>query len=487
MALSKDFLWGGATAANQLEGGYNLDGKGLSTADVICAGNLQTKRQITYHNADGTRGSQEIMPYHDLPDGATCDCFDDCYYPSHDGIDFYHHYKEDIKLLAKMGFKCFRMSINWSRIFPNGDDDKPNEAGLKFYDDIFDELKKYQIEPMVTICHYENPVNLANKYGGWINEKVIDFYLKYCKTIFTRYKGKVKYWITFNEINIMNVVPFYSGALLKADQQSCATAVFNQFIASAKAVKLAHQIDPNNKVGMMIAHGAIYGETCNPDDQVLAMLKERDRKFFSDVMARGYYPAYKLKVYQREGITIDLTEENKQILKQGCIDFIGFSYYDSMTVSATASGSISNVISSTVKNPYLQMSAWGKEIDSQGLRIVLNDLYDRYQKPLFIVENGLGAQDELINNTVEDDYRIDYLRKHIIEMKKAVEEDGVELLGYLVWGCIDLVSAVTGEMKKRYGFIYVDRDNYGSGSLKRFCKKSFKWYQQVIASNGEIL
>jgi len=487
MGFSKNFLWGGATAANQLEGAYLEEGKGLSTADVIAAGNQYTKRQITFKYPDGTMGSQVIMPYADLPEGAVCDVDESRYYPSHSGIDFYHHYKEDIALMAEMGFKCFRMSINWARIFPQGDEVEPNEAGLKFYENVFKELRKYNIEPLVTICHYENPVALANRYGGWLNPKVIDFYLRYCETIFNRYKGLVRYWITFNEINIMKVVPFYSGALLKSDDESCAKAIHNQFIASAKAVKLAHEIDSNNQVGLMIAHGAIYPYTCHPNDQILAMEQERNRKFFSDVMCRGYYPRYKLKEYERQGIVIDLSDEVKQVLKEGCVDYIGFSYYDSMTVSHQATTSISNVAKSAVKNPYLEISDWGKEIDEQGLRLVLNDLYDRYQKPLFIVENGLGAADVFENETVEDDYRIDYLRRHISEMKKAVELDGIEILGYTTWGCIDLVSAVTGEMKKRYGFIYVDRHNDGTGSLKRYKKKSFAWYKQVIASNGENL
>ena len=427
------------------------------------------------------------MPYHDLPENAKCTVDPSLYYPSHDGIDFYHHYKEDIQLFAEMGFKCFRMSINWSRIFPNGDEEKPNEAGLQFYENIFKELKKYNIEPLVTICHYENPVELSNKYGGWINKKVIGFYLNYCHTLFTRYKDYVKYWITFNEINIMNVVPFYSGALRVSDEKSCALAVKNQFIASSKAVQMAHEINPDNMVGLMIANGAIYTNTCHPDDQILRMEKDRERRFYSDVMVRGYYPNYKIKEYERKNIDIQLTDDEKDILKKGTVDFISFSYYESMTVSHDANGSTSNIISGAIKNPYLETTAWGRAIDPQGLRVVLNELYDRYQIPLFIVENGLGTTDELVNGTVEDDYRIDYHRKHIEQMKKAIDEDGVELLGYTTWGCIDLVSAVTGEMKKRYGFIYVDRNNDGSGSLKRYKKKSFDWYKKVIASNGEDL
>ncbi|MCF0114671.1 MAG: family 1 glycosylhydrolase, partial [Erysipelotrichaceae bacterium] len=432
-------------------------------------------------------GSQVIMPYSDLPEGCELAVDPSLYYPSHTGIDFYHHYKEDIKLFSEMGFKCFRLSMNWTRIFPNGDDEVPLEAGLRFYEEVFKELKKYSIEPMVTILHYENPIALADKYGGWINPIVIDLFLTYCETIFKRYKDYCKYWITFNEINIMKVVPFYSGALKVSDYASCELAVKHQFIASAKAVVLAHEINSENKVGLMIANGAIYPHTCHPDDQWLKIDKDRERRFYSDVMCRGYYPAYKLKEYERKGFVLELSDEEKEILQKGTVDFLSFSYYDSMTVSHEATSSISNVISSTVKNPYLEMSKWGKEIDSKGLRVVLNELYDRYQLPLFIVENGLGASDEFVNDTVEDDYRIDYLRQHILEMDKAVNLDGVELWGYLTWGCIDLVSAVTGEMKKRYGFIYVDRNNDGTGSLKRYPKKSFYWYKKVIESQGNEL
>ena len=463
MALQKDFLWGGALAAHQFEGGVLNTSKGYSVADVMTAGAHGVPREITDGVVEGK------------------------YYPNHVGIDFYGHYKEDIAMFADMGFKCFRMSINWSRIFPNGDEEKPNEAGLQFYENIFKELKKYNIEPLVTICHYENPVELSNKYGGWINKKVIGFYLNYCHTLFTRYKDYVKYWITFNEINIMNVVPFYSGALRVSDEKSCALAVKNQFIASSKAVQMAHEINPDNMVGLMIANGAIYTNTCHPDDQILRMEKDRERRFYSDVMVRGYYPNYKIKEYERKNIDIQLTDDEKDILKKGTVDFISFSYYESMTVSHDANGSTSNIISGAIKNPYLETTAWGRAIDPQGLRVVLNELYDRYQIPLFIVDNGLGTTDELVNGTVEDDYRIDYHRKHIEQMKKAIDEDGVELLGYTTWGCIDLVSAVTGEMKKRYGFIYVDRNNDGSGSLKRYKKKSFDWYKKVIASNGEDL
>ena len=489
MSLPKGFLWGGATAANQFEGGYLDDGKGLSTADVVTAGSHTVSRRITYTMPDGTKGTQAIMPYSNLPKEAVCDVQEGYYYPSHVGIDFYHHYKEDIALFAEMGFKCFRLSINWARIFPNGDDETPNPKGIEFYHRVFDELHKYNIEPVVTISHYETPLALTKKYGGWLDRKVIDFYINYCKTIFNEYKGKVKYWMTFNEINIMGMLPFFAGGVVESSPQAKTQAVHHQFVASAKVVKMAHEIDPENKVGLMVAYGATYGYSCNPDDQILAMEDTRKRHFYSDVQCRGYYPAYKLKEYEREGVVLDITEEDRQVLKEGCVDYLGFSYYSSSCVSSTPVGEdTGGNFSFGVKNPYIKASDWGWQIDGKGLRIALNTLWERYQKPVFIVENGLGAVDQVeADGSINDDYRIEYLKEHIEQMDKAVNEDGVDLIGYTPWGCIDLVSAGTGEMKKRYGFIYVDRDDQGNGTLKRSKKKSFDWYKKVIATNGEDL
>ncbi len=489
MSLPKGFLWGGATAANQFEGGYLDDGKGLSTADVVTAGSHTVSRRITYTMPDGSKHTQTIMPYQEIPEGAICDVQDGYYYPSHVGIDFYHRYKEDIALFAEMGFKCFRLSINWGRIFPNGDDETPNEKGLAFYDSVFDECLKYNIQPVVTISHYETPLNLVHKYGGWLDRRVIDFYVKYCETIFNRYKGKVKYWMTFNEINVMGMLPFFAGGVIKASDQAKAQAVHHQFVASAKVVKLAHEIDPENKVGLMIAYGSTYGYSCDPQDQALAMEKTQASHFYSDVQCRGYYPSYKLKEYERLGVKLEMTEEDAEILKEGCVDYLGFSYYASNCVSSKPVGEeIGGNFASGVKNPYLKASDWGWQIDAVGLRIALNRLWERYQKPLFIVENGLGAVDTVEEDgSINDDYRIEYIAEHIKEMDKAVNYDGVDLIGYTPWGCIDLVSAGTGEMKKRYGFIYVDRDDQGNGTLNRSKKKSFNWYKKVIASDGADL
>ncbi|OPJ66100.1 glycoside hydrolase family 1 protein [Clostridium chromiireducens] len=478
--LPNDFLWGGATAANQFEGGYREGGKGLSTADVMTGGTHTTPRRITPELEEGT------------------------YYPSHEAIDFYHHYKEDIKLFGEMGFKTFRLSINWSRIFPNGDDLTPNEEGLKFYDDVFAELKKYNIEPLVTISHYETPFGLTKKYNGWAGREVIECYVRYCETIFKRYKDVVKYWLTFNEINCLTM-PFgavMGGGILLNDGGELAfdketddskqirfQALHHQFIASAKSVKLGHEINKDFKIGCMIAYMTTYPYTCNPEDVFLAQERDNLNNFLcSDVQVRGAYPGFAKRFFRENNIEIKMEGNDEQILKEGCVDFYTFSYYMS-NCSSTDSNleKTSGNILGGVKNPYLKASDWGWQIDPKGLRWTLNNIYNRYRIPLMVVENGLGAVDEaLADGSINDDYRIDYLREHIEEMKEAVN-DGVDLIGYTPWGCIDLVSASTGEMKKRYGFIYVNKDNDGNGDLSRSRKKSFYWYKKVIETNGEEL
>ena len=477
MILSKDFLWGGATAANQFEGGWNVDGKGSSTSDILTAGTHTIPRKITKETIDGLN------------------------YPSHEAIDFYHRYKEDIKLFAEMGFKVFRMSIAWTRIFPNGDDKEPNEAGLKFYDDVFDELKKYNIEPLVTISHYEMPFNLTKKYNGWASRNVIDFFVNYCNVIFNRYKDKVKYWLTFNEINCgtMPMGGYLGLGILNEgtedflhqndNKQIRFQALHHQFVASAKAVKLGHSINKDFKIGCMIAHMTTYPYTCNPDDILLAQKKNQlANDLCGDVQVRGEYPFFAKRYFEENNIVLDITEEDKKILKEGTVDYYTFSYYMSNCESASGDeDKTSGNLLGGIKNPYLEASDWGWQIDPKGLRYTLNELYGRYNIPLMVVENGLGAFDKVEEDgSINDDYRIEYLKDHIIQMKEAVK-DGVDLIGYTPWGCIDLVSAGTGEMKKRYGFIYVDKNNDGSGTLERSKKKSFDWYKRVIATNGEDL
>ena len=474
MVLREDFLWGGATAANQCEGGYKEGGRGLANVDVAPHG----KDRFPV-----LAGKMKMF-----------ECDNEHYYPSHEAIDMYHNYKEDIKLFAEMGFKCYRLSIAWTRIFPTGIEETPNEEGLKFYDSLFDECLKYGIQPLVTICHFDVPMYLVEKYGAWRNRKLVDLYVKYCEAIFTRYKDKVKYWLTFNEINMILHLPFIGAGLYieegENEEQIKYQAAHHQLVASALATKLAKKINPEFKIGCMLAAGNTYANTCNPNDVWKSIKKDRENYFFIDVQSRGEYPQYAIKELERKGIDIIMEKDDKKILKENTVDFISFSYYSSRLTSADpeVNAKTEGNVFATLKNPYLKASEWGWQIDPLGLRITMNSLYDRYQKPLFIVENGLGAVDiPDENGYVEDDYRIEYLREHIKAMIDAVELDGVDLLGYTSWGCIDLVSAGTGEMKKRYGFIYVDKDNDGSGTLKRSKKKSFEWYKKVIASNGKDL
>ena len=416
------------------------------------------------------------------------------FYPSHKAIDFYHHYKEDIALFAEMGFKALRVSISWARIFPNGNDETPNEAGLQFYDDLFDELLKHKIEPVVTMAHFDVPVHLVEAYGSWKSRELVGFFETYAKTIFTRYKDKVKYWMTFNEINMLLHMPFVGAGLVfkegENETQIKYQAAHHQLIASARAVKACHEIIPDAKIGCMLAAGQTYPYTCNPDDIYKAMEKDRESFFFIDVQSRGEYPGYAKRFFKDNNLTIEMEDEDAELLKNHTVDYIGFSYYASRTTSTDPeilNDKTSGNVFGSVTNPYLETSEWGWTIDPKGFRITANQLYDRYQKPLFVVENGLGANDEInADGIINDDYRIDYLKQHIAEMGQAIE-DGVDIIGYTSWGPIDIVSASTGEMKKRYGYIYVDRDNGGNGTLKRTKKKSFDWYKSVIASNGEAL
>ena len=485
----KDFLWGGATAANQFEGAWDVDGKGVSTSDCCTRGSLTSVRHVTYQTEDGQVESK-IMFGLDAPKGAKFGAFDGYDYPSHEGIDFYHHYKEDIALFAEMGFKTFRMSINWTRIIPNGDDEQPNEKGLQFYEDVFKELKKYGIEPLVTLSHYETPIALTNKWNAWADRRTIDCFVRYAKTCFERYNGLVKYWLTFNEINCISFGGFMAAGVASRDPLMIANATRNQLLASALAVQEAHKVNPDMMVGNMIGYGASYPYTCNPEDVLKQRKAQYNVDFYSDVQARGYYPNYKLKEYERANLDFELTKEDQEILANGTVDFITFSYYMSNCVSAdpeVLANQKGNMLMG-VKNPYLTESEWGWQIDPVGLRISLNDFYTKYRKPLMVVENGLGARDIVTEDgQIHDDYRIDYLRAHIEQMDKAINEDGVDLIGYTPWGCIDLVSASTGEMAKRYGFIYVDIQDDGTGDGKRMKKDSFYWYKKVIASNGADL
>lgn len=488
MSFPKGFYWGGATAANQCEGGYGLDGKGKISSDFLLAGSAKSPRLITYIDKEGNKG--KISGFQPFPKMAKRAIFEDEYYPNHKAIDFYHHYKEDIALFAEMGFKMYRMSMSWSRIFPNGIEKEPNEQGLKFYENVFKECKKYGIEPLVTLCHYDTPIYLEEDCGGWTNHDLIDYFEHYAETVFKRYKGLVKYWLTFNEINsLLMYFDFFKG-MTADDKKETYLKLHHQMVASARVVKLAHQIDTNYQVGCMLATTVNYPLTCDPKDVLACQRKWQDYFFYSgDVMVRGYYPSFAKSTRARNGVELEFSQSDLDELKEGVVDFISFSYYSTSCVTThedVEMDGAGNIVLGA-KNKYLKYSDWGWSLDPDGLRYLLNVIYDRYQKPLMIVENGLGAIDKKEEDgSIHDPYRIDYLREHIKAMEEAID-DGVDLRAYTPWGCIDLISASTGEMRKRYGFIYVDLDDEGNGTYKRYKKDSFYWYKKVIASNGEDL
>ncbi|QKJ87566.1 6-phospho-beta-glucosidase [Paramixta manurensis] len=457
----QDFLWGGAIAANQVEGAYLSDGKGISTADVLPNGIFGELKERQAND----RAIKDIA------------------------IDFYHRYPQDIALFAEMGFTCLRISIAWSRIFPEGDEAQPNEAGLAFYDALFDELAKYGIQPLVTLSHYEMPWALVQRYGGWGNRKLIAFFERYARTVFTRYQHKVKLWLTFNEINMSLHAPLTGvGIADNSSKTAIYQAIHHQLVASARVVKACHEIIPDAKIGNMLLGGLTYPLSCKPQDVLAAQQQNHRWLFFGDVQCRGYYPGYMLRYFRENHIALTFADEDSEDLKH-TVDFVSFSYY--MSGCATAEAELNqrqrgNILD-MVPNPHLPRSEWGWQIDPVGLRILLNRLWDRYQKPLFIVENGLGAVDKVeADGSIHDDYRIRYLNDHLVQVAEALE-DGVMILGYTSWGPIDLVSASKAEMSKRYGFIYVDRDDRGEGNLARLRKQSFYWYQEVIGSQGGSL
>ena len=481
------FLWGGATAANQYEGGWKEGGKGVSCSDVQLFTDPKSMKDLL--NTHGLCDISDEM----IEKALSTD--DEVYYPKRHGIDFYHHYKEDIALLAGMGFKVYRMSIAWSRIFPRGDELEPNEEGLKFYDDVFDECLKYGMQPLVTMSHYEPPLAFCMDYNGWYDRRSIEFFTRYVDVITKRYKDKVKLWLTFNEIDSIIRHPFMTGGLIESRfkpeefEEVEYQAMHHQFVASALATKIAHEKNPNCKVGCMLTKLTYYPYTCKPEDVLQAQQDMRSTYCYSDTQVFGEYPAYLLTKFKNEGLNIKMEERDLEIMKKYPVDFVSFSYYSSSCVAKDDAGLKKTAANTNIaiKNPYIPSSDWGWQIDPIGLRVSLVDLYDRYRKPLFIVENGLGAKDELIDGKVDDQYRIDYFDAHFREMYNAIYVDGVDLMGYTSWGCIDLVSESTKQMSKRYGFIYVDADDLGNGTYKRYKKKSFDWYKHVIETNGEEL
>ncbi len=485
MSFPEGFLWGGAIAANQAEGAWNEDGKGMTVADVAkFKPNIDIKDYVKQWHV-GLEDIEEAMA-----------AKDDTYYPKRRGIDFYHRYKEDIALFKEMGFKTLRVSIAWARIFPNGDEAEPNEKGLQFYEDLFSELKESGIEPLVTLSHYEMPLYLVNKYDGWVSRELVDMFVKYAKVCFARYKDLVKYWLTFNEIDSVFRHSFTTMGVVeekypnkKVAEEAIYQALHHQFVAAALATKYAHEMIPGAQVGCMVTKTLTYPETCNPDDIILAQKDNRNNFVYTDVQVLGFYPRHLKNYWKDNGFEIKMEEGDEAILKLYTADFIAFSYYMSMvqSVNANQREKVGGNLVTGVKNPYLPISEWGWQVDPKGLRVSMIDLYDRYQKPLWIVENGIGAYDTVEEDgSIIDDYRIEYFRNHFKQISIAIDE-GVECMGYTSWACIDIVSASTSQMSKRYGFIYVDADDMGNGTYDRKKKKSFDWYKKVIASNGEIL
>lgn len=477
MSFPEGFLWGGAFAANQVEGGVREGGKGLSTADVFPGG-------------DRKKGGVFDRTYDQILQAASDP--EDLKYPKRRGIDFYHRYREDIALFREMGFKALRFSISWSRIFPDGDEERPNEEGLAFYRSMICELKKNGIEPIVTLSHFEMPLHLCLKYNGWTDRRLIAYFVRFAETVFEAFHGEVKYWITFNEIDATVHIPLTGAGIIREKtenmEKACYQALHHQFVASAAVTKLAHEKYPGLQIGCMTTKNLKYPATCKPEDCMQWLKETAEDGFYTDVQVFGEYPYGIRNKWKKKGLEPEMKPEDAALLKENTVDFVSFSYYASLVVSEE--GAKKEKVSANLlvgeKNPYLKQTPWGWQIDPVGLRFSLNQLYDRYRLPLFVAENGMGTLDQLEEETVCDDYRISYIRAHIREMGKAIE-DGVEVLGYTYWGCIDCISASTSEMSKRYGFIYVDQDDEGKGTLKRYKKKSFDWYKKVIASNGEDL
>ncbi|CAM4247088.1 glycoside hydrolase family 1 protein [Weissella hellenica] len=473
----KDFLWGGAIAANQAEGGFGIDDKGVSVADVHRYYPEKSNEEIHKEQLKGMTLAQVKENIEDKKN----------YYPKRHGIDFYHKYPEDLELLADMGFKSFRTSIDWTRIFPTGEENEPNEAGLQYYDHLIDKIISLGMEPIVTMLHYETPIEITLKHGGWHNRDVIDLFVKYGKVILDRYKDKVKYWIVINQINLIQLEPFNSTAIAydTVDDYRAASfqAVHNQFVASAKIYEYAKSIRPDLMIGTMIADCTAYPYSCAPDDIILAMKRNRMQYFFTDVQFQGEYPQYALNYFKENNINLTITEDDKEVLRDNTMDYLAVSYYYSQMVDSKRN---TMDLASTTPNPNLKANPWGWAVDPQGLYNSLSQYWDRYHKQLLIAENGFGMYDKVENGKIHDDYRIDYVTKHLLAIKKAMY-DGAQVIGYCAWGPIDIVSCSSAQMDKRYGFIYVDLDNEGNGTGNRLKKDSFYWYKKVISSNGESL
>lgn len=483
MSFKANFLWGGAIAANQVEGAWREGGKGIFVADVAKFKPHLDVSDYAGHNA---------VTYEDIIQAEKSS--DETYYPKRRGIDFYHHYEDDITLFAEMGFKTLRISIAWTRLFPTGEEIEPNPQGVAYYQSMFKALKKHHIEPIVTLSHYEMPLYLSKKYHGWLDRRLIDFFVTYAQAAFESFGEYVKYWLTFNEIDSVGRHPFITAGLIpdQIPDDNLESAVYqslhHQYLAAAKATTLLHQMSPSSRMGSMLTKLTTYPNTANPDDVLLALQRNLDNYAPADVQVFGTYPPLYERYLKNKGIEIKKGKDDDAVLKKGTADYLAFSYYMSRTESAdpTKEKAAGNTIMS-VKNPYLASTEWGWQIDPVGLEISLLELYDRYRVPLIVVENGMGATDKTnVDGTINDDYRINYLKAHIAAMSRAVSQ-GVDLFVFTSWAPIDSISVSTSQMSKRYGFIYVDQDDYGKGTRKRSKKASFYWYKKVIASKGADL
>lgn len=491
MSFKEGFFWGGATAANQYEGAWNEGGRGPALTDFTTGGSVKEKRKVTWLDKEGNAHVTDQIPFDDsLPEGADHYATVDGYlYPNREATDFYHHYKEDIALMAELGFKMFRMSISWSRIFPTGMDEEPNREGLDFYRNVFEELRSHNIEPLVTIHHFDTPLGLVEKYGDWQDRAFVGYFEKYAETIFTEYKDLVKYWLTFNEINNTLAMSLFGYEFSDEDYKKRLQHLHYQFVASAKAVIAGHRINPDFMIGCMLGGMIVYPHTCDPKDVLKAQQTFEDGLYYcADVQCFGEYSPFVKRMWREHNVTgLDITDEDRKVLKEGKVDMFTYSYY--MTNNVTTheiTDTVGGNYAAGVRNEYLEYSDWGWALDPTGLQFSLEKLYDRYRIPMMVVENGLGAFDEVEDGKVHDDYRIDYYIPHIKAMDAAIE-NGVDLIAYTTWGCVDVVSAGTGEMRKRYGFIYVDKHDDGTGDMHRFIKDSGYWYKKVIESNGADL
>ncbi len=468
-----------------MEGGWDEGGKSPVQVDYAGPDAGIGLRPIYYRAADGSRGV--MTQFSRLPEGASYELFDDVSYTNHDATDFYHHWREDLALFAEMGFTTFNTTVSWARIYPHGVAGGVNQEGVEFYREVFTEARRLGMDPVITLYKYDEPVYFEQTYGGWENRAMIDEFVAFARTCFTEYKGLVDKWLTFNEINV--IMMFYP------EEGSRIAEVHNQMVAAALSVQAAHEIDPSIKVGCMIAGQCSYPYTCDPADALANQQTTQERFFYcADTMVRGAYPSWAPRVWkQHNALDFAVSAEDAATLKAGKSDFLAFSYYSSaiVTTHEVEGDEVSGNLSTSVKNPYLKASDWGWQMDATGYRYFLNVMNDRYDVPLFDVENGLGAIDEPVEEDgelrIHDDYRIEYLRNHIKNLKAAIEEDGVDIFGYTTWGPIDLTAFTTGQLKKRYGFIYVDRHDDGTGDFSRHRKDSFFWYQKVCKSNGDVL